>query len=585
MSFNSTYLLFERPSLTKCLEMPIFGEDRLWPSYEYHQLCQDVLDDGIKSPIYDGRIADDYEIFLTWQNNLCCSQSNLISLGACSEGNKCSKIDDILSVINEKYLDDYTSKTGFELPIFQPKRRTFVMVANVQGMADEENPFDLFYEMSSIENESTPKSTSGCCQCQSHRLPEVFHSQVNDSGFLENKHQVIQLVVSALEQVQLIVVAELLHGQYLKEFESKFNDVSTFIEVRVHLPNRAHFVQHRVDTSRETWLTVIDREDFSALDLPLNLPNRWNDEGTKRLENAVLIDRPSDILVGARSLPENTVVEALKASGDNGREETLPYALHDRYGIVKDPSLWWDIIEKSTRDGISFLYLPYFPFFSNCKGYDSHISVSHLTKDHPNCTLIHPDNIVPVYQNDWSQRSNPWSDVCQEDIDRNGLSDDLDSYKGIDIQCMFEEDLDSPAEKLRWFEAPGGITLFHLTKEPQRSDLFEAKYKIQSDGTKLLTQFWGRSSELSQMLRSDNLIPVIVDDVEAGVQNAIPRRIKLELQYFQISPTRKRLVQSILYFDDLCTNVYSRDNTNKDMLNSMTSQGISPCELDIKQKD
>ena len=91
-------------------------------------------------------------------------------------------------------------------------------------------------------------------------------------------------------------------------------------------------------------------------------------------------------------------------NSDDGREISLPYDVRDEYDIIKESSLWWDVGDTtlhrdgSDNQGFSFLSLPYFPFFSNCKGYDSHMSVSRLIEDHPNCTLIDPRKTVAVSQ-------------------------------------------------------------------------------------------------------------------------------------------------------------------------------------------
>ena len=76
----------------------------------------------------------------------------------------------------------------------------------------------------------------------------------------------------------------------------------------------------------------------------------------------------------------------------------------------------------------SFLFLPYLPFFSNCDGYDSHISMSRLLEEHPDCTQIEPKNKCPVRQNPFTKERDvfPLGDTCV----------------GINMQCQYEEEID-----------------------------------------------------------------------------------------------------------------------------------------------
>ena len=55
------------------------------------------------------------------------------------------------------------------------------------------------------------------------------------------------------------------------------------------------------------------------------------------------------------------------------------------------------------------LGLPYLPYFSNCRGSDSQISISRLIEDNPMCTLIRYDNTVPVDPYFWNGIFTPTS--------------------------------------------------------------------------------------------------------------------------------------------------------------------------------
>ena len=44
--------------------------------------------------------------------------------------------------------------------------------------------------------------------------------------------------------------------------------------------------------------------------------------------------------------------------------------------------------------------------------------------------------------------------------------------KGVDIECTFEEEIEVPSGKLRWFEQPQDMVMFRMTKEPQSMSNF-----------------------------------------------------------------------------------------------------------------
>lgn len=212
------------------------------------------------------------------------------------------------------------------------------------------------------------------------------------------------------------------------------------------------------------------------------------------------------------------------------------------------------------------------------------MSISRLLEEHPGCEQIDFSKTEPVSQMSWFSSSQPLGDTCEEALSDQMYHADgrqMQSYisKGVDLSCIFDEDVSAPAEKLRWFETSGGTTLFHLTKEPQKPESFEANTR---DDTLIIEHRWGRSPELARIRATDQVIPVVMDEIKAGTQNTIPRKIKLELQYYQVQKTRKRLVQAVISLEDLCTTLKPlHAGGNEVMLNMMLSQGIHPCDVDI----
>ena len=48
--------------------------------------------------------------------------------------------------------------------------------------------------------------------------------------------------------------------------------------------------------------------------------------------------------------------------------------------------MYWSKADEGPRMGLEFIGLPYFPFFSNCRGFDSHIHISKMFESHPDCS-------------------------------------------------------------------------------------------------------------------------------------------------------------------------------------------------------
>lgn len=70
-----------------------------------------------------------------------------------------------------------------------------------------------------------------------------------------------------------------------------------------------------------------------------------------------------------------------------------------------------------------------------------------------------------------------------------------------------------------------------------------------------------------------------------GYRHAIPRKIKLELKYFQVARGDKRLVDVKLYYDDLCTTQEPvQFGGSVTILDMMQERGIFPCDVDINGK-
>ena len=100
-------------------------------------------------------------------------------------------------------------------------------------------------------------------------------------------------------------------------------------------------------------------------------------------------------------------------------DEPKIYVARDPLDKVKRDETWWEKI------GTEFIGLPYFPFFSNCRGYGKHIFTSKFLEDHPtpHCTRASPQNRTG-YINEW-----PWNEKMKPQADECKLSvSDMDKY-------------------------------------------------------------------------------------------------------------------------------------------------------------
>ena len=109
----------------------------------------------------------------------------------------------------------------------------------------------------------------------------------------------------------------------------------------------------------------------------------------------------------------------------------------------------------------------------------------------------------------------------------------MENFKGIDIFCAFEEDVESPEKYVRWYESPPGTTLFHITKFPISGKYFEARIEEE------IEHRWGRTPELNRIRDTHKLIAVKIDKDMGGLKNTIPRLVQLDLGYYQVSQREK----------------------------------------------
>jgi hypothetical protein len=451
--------------------------------------------------------------------------------------------------------------------------------------------------------------TKGCCQCERHSLPYYFADTTAVGGFPDNKHTVHQISIMAVEQVELTVVVELLNGIFYNEFDKYIPDKGDFF---IHTPGRAKYTPS--NPSRAAFVAVIVTEEFEGMELPLNLPLDYyrlpneliGGETGVRFENHILINRNADLVVGdpeyherneererqnyfdfLRTNPNSTLeFEDFATSPDIAAITEELTVTVDNYRDNYQSADWLVVGDDSGEN--DFLGLPYFPFFSNCKGFDSYMSISKMLETHPDCDIIPYEKTKAVDQYIWNNQLTPNADSCvvevpegdarmkiidQEEVEWFGAE------RGAVMECMFEEQIDIPAGNPRWFEMEAGESIFYITKEPVSPHNYEPVYRQNEDYTRNYTSRWGRSDYIAGLVDTFKLIPISVDELNGGLDNVVPRQVKLEISYYQVEKGYKRLVEAMIsYVANFQCHVLTSGSSDQ---RNLEKQGIPQCVTDF----
>lgn len=427
---NHSFLIFSEPDMEKCLSRQYFCTDMTSNFLSFRRLCQDKQENGNVSPVYDCSDVSRWQIYSQWRDKVCCSHvPELRGIESCSKGSVCTENPLIEKIIRERLIGVFESEYGFNPPTEQ-RQGQLLMNTSLQEDMGNTHPIHLFNKGENEKGRSKNWKTSpGCCRCHRHEMPSFFESNAHVSGFPDDKHQPIQVTISALARVELTIVIELLNGAYYTDFRNYFGEFNKSL-VRVHSPGRSNDASEALST----WMAVL--QPFSSneknFDLPLNLPLAGVKHGKSIVENRFLVDRPSNVSIGDDRLFGITTM-----GFDPQRSHNILFS--------RNPKM--DPIEKVLQEKQSwphdFLALPYLPFFSNCDGYDSHIAISRLLEEHPDCSGVEYSQTVPI--SDFGPM-NPVGDSCL----------------GIVLHCTYEEEVRGARTNLRWFEAASGSTIFHI---------------------------------------------------------------------------------------------------------------------------
>jgi hypothetical protein len=431
------------------------------------------------------------------------------------------------------------------------------------------------------------------------------------------KNDVINITLLALEDVLMKAEIQIIYSMFSPIAPHFLNTTSVDIRgplkansslnfeeaarERRNLHRTVSFEQESV-LSEYMFITIFKKEFSESVSLPLNLPPRFQDFETGRV--LVMFNKSTD----NERIP--TILDP--ATTPNQPIPVKPRYKPEGYGVKVEPAYWntpsdeeeamlaytrkyrenfQTISRKPDQTGFQYgfdeMALPYFPYFSNCDGFDSYIPVFMLL-EHPDCQL--PEVRAPFadegYPRVWERRNFP--PLLSQDeikyvqpIPTTGIEPIAD-WCELTIQCHYEEIMLSRDVTPRWFEAESDATLFEFMRKPVRTtDMLlnlegekcfvdQAYFELNRDECLLkLQDYVAGSGKLIQDLLSsegaDAFLPVAVDrSAAADVNNecnklCYPRSVSLEITYYQINPTQKRMIELTVVFDDFDFNAENTD--------------------------
>ena len=251
------------------------------------------------------------------------------------------------------------------------------------------------------------------------------------------------------------------------------------------------------------------------MDYPLNLPNqfyRGSGNGLNQLnsiqeESSVLISRLSDIKQGDPTYVtrytkriNDLMIEKLylndnnnNNNNNNSNNNVMNSNIIPDYDVLKSnlyPVLNpYSTVAASSLTGqggtLGYSGLPYFPFFSNCRGSGSYISISKVLENDPGCKIIDYKDTISVSAYPWKNQLIPHADICNQTTDIQDQTFSIGNEyfptwlgptNGALFDCNYEEQIEVSQSNIRWYEAGPLVKLFYIGKQNYRYFIFYVVY-------------------------------------------------------------------------------------------------------------
>ncbi|KAL4493109.1 hypothetical protein ABPG72_003194 [Tetrahymena utriculariae] len=155
------------------------------------------------------------------------------------------------------------------------------------------------------------------------------------------------------------------------------------------------------------------------------------------------------------------------------------------------------------------MFMPYLPYFSNCRSFGSMGFLYEITENQNNCNLVDPSEVKVV--NQFKFGDTPKSDECEHLL----------------YDCVLDEYLNYNFITNTWLQQNVRTTIFQITPQPiyfDQNDLNDQAYN---------------SNYLASVLTL-NVIP----------SGQLPTKIVFQIGYYQVTPTLKRIIIGKIWFEN-----------------------------------
>ena len=336
-----------------------------------------------------------------------------------------------------------------------------------------------------------------------------------------DKHGILAFHVLCLRDTYFRLDVEMLHGLYIENKNySSFRDTVKFdtLTSRRALLNSEEPVQFYV---------LLARSGLVAPPLnvvPFEPKVYWFDDPRMGRQRKVRFINKMDPLIDF--------------AGDNKSLPLVPQNFSDKEEFaglnVKMEEVW---PTKNEVDHGHYV-LPYLPFFSSCRGFDSHIPMFMLLESEENCNLVQYNDTM------WIDQWNPFSTASAVDIDTR-----MDTCSW-NIECQYEEEVDKVTTTSRWYEMKPGTDLFYISRDPHPYKRYSDTYSGDDpDAMEEGLKFFVDKQSGSEMVPVTIMEPLVPVDEKVRA-TGIPRTVTLSIKYYQRSKARKRIIMAELVLDD-----------------------------------
>eukprot|EP00960_Hanusia_phi_P059677 764256-Hanusia_phi.AAC.1 len=180
------------------------------------------------------------------------------------------------------------------------------------------------------------------------------------------------------------------------------------------------------------------------------------------------------------------------------------------------------------------IVIPYFPFFSSCRGFDSHIPIFRLFETP---TIEGIDGSCKLIPSEYTREVNQylfWTSPSASELTSATPPQDFCSWN---VQCKYEEEIDKAPLPKRWYSQDPGSVLFYLTRDAYNFEEYRDLGMFKS------------------MKNTDQLVEAIIGTpattpAASLVAVGVPQSVSLTVQYYQRTKTQKKIIAVEVMLDN-----------------------------------